>query len=173
MESPPSMDKAHEIYAALDPELFKRMLDWFRENDRNVYKSAVGSLAQQRKLRPVFIQRKSVADQYAWLLKTLKLRQSDTIGEHLLQAWLMAGNQDLLAAFCDAMKIEHDGKGQVTGELPDVIDAAELDGAVDELLGKFEPSLLTLYLTVFNLQVPGGWEAVSAKLESDERLTLH
>ena len=172
MESPEAMEKPHEIYATIDADLFKQMLDWFRDHDRNVYKSAVGSLAQSRKLRPVFIQKKSLADQYAWLLKTLKLRQSDNIGEHLLQAWLMAGNQELLAAFCDAMKIEHDGKGQVTGELPDEIDAALLDTAIDELLAKFDAKLLTLYLTVFNLQVPGGWAALNAKLASDERLSF-
>lgn len=166
------MDKAHEIYAAIDPDLFKRMLDWFRDNDRKVYSSAVASLAQNRKLRPVFVQRKSVPDQYAWLLKTLKLRQSDTIGEHLLQAWLMAGNQEMLASFCDAMGIEHDGKGQVTGDLPESIDAARLDAAVDTLLGEHDAKLVTLYLTVFNLQTPDGWEAVSAKLEGDERLGL-
>ncbi len=167
------MDKAHEIYAALDPDLFKQMLDWFRENDRKVYSSAVASLAQNRKLRPVFVQRKSVPDQYAWLLKTLKLRQSDTIGEHLFQAWMMAGNQEMLATFCDAMGIEHDGKGQVTGELPETLDGAKLDAAVDQLIDKHDPRLVTLYLTVFNLQVPDGWEALSKKLEDDERLGLN
>jgi len=164
--------KTHEIFQALDPDLATRMFDWFRENDRSVYKSALGSLAQKRKLRLVFVQRKPVAEQYAWMLKTLQRKDADAIGEHLLQAWLMAGHQDLLTTFCDAVGIEHDGKGTVTGDLPESIEPETLDAAVERLLEKFEPKLATLYLRVFNLQRPGGWESLSAKLESDERLSL-
>jgi hypothetical protein len=164
--------KAHELFNAADPALVTSMLDWFREHDRNVYKSAVATLAQSKKLRPVFVQKKSLADQYAWILKTLRSKQADTIGEHLLQAWFMAGHQEMLAAFCDAMGIEHDGKGSVTGDLPTELDAAKLDAAVDGLLAAHEPKLATMYLRVFNLQRPGGWPVLTAKLEGDSRLTL-
>ena len=164
--------KAHELYTAADPALVTQMLDWFRDNDRNVYKSAVSTLAQSRKLRLVFIQKKPLAEQYAWILKTLRVRQSDTIGEHLLQAWFMAGNQDMLAKFCDTMGIQHDGKGSVTGDLPDEIDAGKLDTAVDTLVGTFNPKLVALYLHVFNLQTPGGWDNLTAKLATDSRLAL-
>ena len=164
--------KAHELYTAADPSLVTRMLDWFRDHDRNVYKSAVATLAQSKKLRLVCIQKKPLSEQYAWILKTLKGKQADTIGEHLLQAWFMAGHQDMLAKFCDAMGIEHDGKGSVTGDLPTELDAAKLDGATDALLADYDPKLATLYLRVFNLQRPGGWEALTAKLEGDSRLAL-
>jgi hypothetical protein len=164
--------KAHEIYQQIDPALVTQMLAWFRDNDRNVYKSAVSSLAQSRNLRLVFIQKKPVADQFAWILKTLKSRQSDTIGEHLVQAWLMAGNQELLVAFCDGVGIEHDGKGSVTGELPEELDASKVRETVNSMLDAFDPKLVTLYLTVFNLQQPGGWSSVSELLDSDERLAL-
>jgi len=148
------------------------MLDWFREHQRAVYKNAVATLAQDRKLRPIYVQQKSLAEQYAWLLKTLCLKPCDTIGEHLLQAWFLAGNQPLLAAFCDTMGIPHDGKGSVQGELPAELDAAKLDAAVDSLVAEYAPKLVALYLHVFNLQVPDGWAALSAKLAADERLTL-
>jgi hypothetical protein len=164
--------KAHEIFQQLDPELLHQMLDWFRDKERSVYQNTVATLADNRRLRPVFIQRKPLPDQYAWIGKTLKLRACDQAGEHLLQAWLLAGHQDLLAAFCDAMDIEHDGKGSVQGELPSEIDETRLDAAVDTLLESRDPRLVTLYLRVFNLQTPGGWPAISAKLEADERLNL-
>lgn len=164
--------KAHELYTAADPALVTQMLDWFRDNDRNVYKSAVSTLAQTKKLRLVFIQKKPLAEQYAWILKTLRGRPADTIGEHLLQAWFMAGNQPMLAKFCDTMGIEHDGKGSVTGDLPKEIDAAKLDTAVDALVESFDPKLVTLYLHVFNLQTPGGWDSLTAKLAADPRLVL-
>lgn len=164
--------KAHEIYTQVDPAIVTQMLDWFRANDRNVYKSAVATLAGNRKLRPVFIEKKPLAEQYAWILKTLKINACNTIGEHLLQAYLMAGQQSMLAMFCDGLGIPHDGKGSVVGDLPKKIDAARLDETVDRLVGLFDPKLLTLYLHCFNMQVPGGWPELTEKLASDERLTL-
>ena len=164
--------KAHELYAAVDPAMVTQILDWFRANDRNVYKSAVATLAANRKLRPVFIQKKSLTEQYAWIHKTLKLNACDTIGEHLMQAYLMAGQQSLLAMFCDGMGIAHDGKGSVVGDLPKKLDAERLAATIDRLLPLFDPKLLTLYLHCFNLQVPGGWPELSEKIDSDERLVL-
>ena len=164
--------KAHEIYAAVDPAFVALMLDWFRANDRNVYKSAVATLASNRKLRPVFIQQKTMPDQYAWIHKTLKLNACDTIGEHLLQAFLMAGQQSLLAMFCDGMGIPHDGKGSVVGDLPKKLDADRLNETIDRLIGLFDAKLLTVYLHCFNNQVPGGWAELSDKLAADSRLTL-
>ena len=164
--------KAHEIYSAVDPAIVNQMLDWFRANDRNVYKSAVATLAGNRKLRPVFVQKKSLPEQYAWIHKTMKLNACDTIGEHLLQAYLMAGQQSLLGMFCDGMGIPHDGKGSVVGELPKRLDPERLTETVERLLGVFEPKLLTLYLHCFNLQVPGGWSDLSDILASDTRLSL-
>lgn len=164
--------KANEIFTALSADLVKQMLDWFRDQDRKVYKTAIASLTSQRKLRPVFIERKPLPDQYAWIHKTLQLRGSTAIGEHLLQAWLMGGQQELLSTFCDAMGIEHDGNGTVSGELPESLDAAKLDQAVDQILESHDPQLVALYLVCFNQQVPGGWDALNDKLENDERLKL-
>jgi hypothetical protein len=164
--------KAHELYTTVDPALFSEMLDWFRANDRNVYKSAVATLAGNRKLRPVFVQKKPLPEQYAWMLKTLKLNACNAVGEQLLQAYLMAAQQSLLAMFCDGMGIAHDGKGSVVGDLPKKLDAERLDATIDRLIGLFDPKLLTLYLHCFNMQVAGGWPELSAKLEADERLVL-
>ncbi len=164
--------KAHELYSAVDPAIVTQILDWFRANDRNVYRSAVATLAANRKLRPVFIEKKSMADQYAWIHKTLKINACDTIGEHLLQAYLMAGQQSLLAMFCDGMGIPHDGKGSVVGNLPKKLDTERLNSTIERLVDIFEPKLLAVYLHCFNMQVPGGWPELSEKLASDEHLKL-
>ncbi len=164
--------KAHDLYTAVDPAFVYQILDWFRANDRNVYRSAVATLAGNRKLRPVFVEKKSMAEQYAWIHKTLKLKPCDTIGEHLLQAYLMAGQQSLLAMFCDGMGIPHDGKGSVVGDLPKKLDTERLDTTIDRLIDIFDPTLLTVYLHCFNMQAPEGWSSLSDKLASDARLKL-
>lgn len=146
------------------------MLDWFREHDRNVYRAAVSSLAEKRRLRLVFVQKKPLKEQYAWIHKNLQVKQNEEVTEHLLRAWLMSGHQEMLANFCDAMGIEHDGKGAVSQDLTGELDAAALDAAVDQLLEKYEPKLVWVYLTMFNQQRPGGWDVLAKKLDEDERL---
>ena len=163
---------AHEIFTQVDSAFVAQILDWFRANDRNVYKSAVSALAANRKLRPVFVEKKSMADQYAWVHKTLKIRATDSIGEQVLQAYLMAAQQSLLAMFCDGLGIPHDGKGAVVGDLPKKLDTERLNSTIDRLVDVFDPKLLTVYLHCFNLQVQGGWPELSEKLASDARLQL-
>ncbi|MFT3991369.1 MAG: hypothetical protein QM680_08150 [Luteolibacter sp.] len=163
---------SHELFSQVDPALVTQIFDWFRANDRNVYKSAVATLAANRKLRPVFVEKKSLAEQYAWLHKTLKIKATDSIGEQILQAYLMAGQQSLLAMFCDGLGIPHDGKGAVVGDLPKKLDGERLTATIDQLIGLFDPKLVTLYLYCFNMQTAGGWPELSEKLASDERLKL-
>lgn len=164
--------KSHEIFSAIDPTVVSEILDWFRENDKNVYKTAVSTIAANRKLRPVFIQKKSLTEQYAWIHKTLQIRACDPIGDQILQAYLLSAQQSMLGMFCDGLGIPHDGKGSVVGDLPKALDVARLDETVDKLIDVFDPKIFTLYLHCFNMQVPGGYPALSAKIESDDRLKL-
>ncbi len=164
--------KSHEIFTTIDPAVVAEMLDWFRANDKDVYKTVISTLASDRKLRPVFVQKKSLAEQYAWVQKTLQLRACDGIGEQLMQAYLMAAQQKMLGMFCDGLGIEHDGKGSVSGALPKELDKAKLDETVDKLVDVFDPKIFTLYLLCFNMQVAGGYAALTEKLATDDRLKL-
>lgn len=164
--------KSHEIFTTIDPAVVAEMLDWFRANDKDVYKTIVSSLASSRKLRPVFVQKKSLAEQYTWIQKTLQIRACDPIGEQFMQAYLMAAQQKMLAMFCDGMGIEHDGKGSVSGALPKDLDQAKLDETIEKLVDVFDPKIFTIYMHCFNMQVPGGYPALTEKLANDERLKL-
>lgn len=164
--------QAHELFQSIKPTIVQDMFMWFREEDRNLYKTALGSLATNRKLRLAFLQKKPVAEQIAWIHKTLQLKTSDMIGEHLLQVYFMKGQESMLVTFCDALEIPHDGKGQVEGDLPETLDADKLKTAVDTLLEKDDPALVTLYLHTFNIQTPEGWKELGEILENDERLKL-
>ena len=145
---------------------------WMRDTDRDLYKTALSSLATNRKLRTSYIQKKPVTQQIEWMHKTLQLKTSDMIGEHLLQVYFMKGQEEMLAAFCDGLEIAHDGKGQVEAELPESLDADKLKITVDGLIEKYDPALVALYLHTFNIQTPDGWTALSDILANDERLTL-
>ena len=154
---------AYELFQAVKPSIVSDMLMWMRETDRNLYKTALGGLASNRKLRLPFLQKKPVTEQIAWVHKNLQSKASNMIAEHLLA---------LLITFCDALDIPHNGKGQVEGEIPENLDAEKLKAAIDALLEGNDPALVTLYLRTFNLQTPDGWSAMTDALESDERLKL-
>lgn len=164
--------KTHEIFTAVDPSVVTQILDWFRANDRNVYKSAVSTLAANRKLRPVFVQKKSLTEQYAWIHKTLQIKACESIGDQILQAYLLAGQQSMLGMFCDGLGIPHDGKGSVVGDLPKGLDKEKLDVTVDKLVDVFDPKIFTVYLHCFNMQRAGGYPTLTEKIESDGRLKL-
>ena len=163
---------AHEIFSKAKPSLVQDMFMWMRDTDRNLYKTALGSLATNRKMRLVYLQKKPATEQIIWMHKTLQLKTSDMIAEHLLQVYFMQGQEELLAAFCDGLDIEHDGKGQVEGSLPETLDADKLKTTIDQLLEKYDVGLVALYLHTFNLQTPGGWTALADALVNDERLKL-
>ena len=163
---------AYELFQAVKPSIVSDMLMWMRETDRNLYKTALGGLASNRKLRLPYLQKKPVTEQIAWVHKNLQLKTSDMIAEHLLQVYFMQGQETLLVTFCDALGIPHNGKGQVEGELPEKLEENKLKAAIDTLLENNDPALVTLYLRTFNLQSPEGWSAMSDALEGDERLKL-
>jgi len=148
-------------------EVFRNL----RETSRDVYKGVIISLAQERRLRPVFIQRKPVDAQVDWLVKTAKLKSSDGVVEHVLQVWLLKSHKELLIDFLDAIGVAHDGDGTVD-ELPDELDADKVGPAIDVLLKDRSPELVATYLWVFQMQKPGGWPALTERLLEDSRLAF-
>lgn len=162
--------KAYELFTTIKPSVLSEILNWFRDYDKNAYKTLISSLASDRKLRPAFVQKKSIAEQYSWVLKTLQLKSSEGIGLQVLQTYLLSAQQSMLAMFCDGLGIPHDGKGSVIGQLPKDLDSEKLDVTIDKLLSLFDAQIFILYLHCFNMQVEEGYSALNNKLSNDERL---
>lgn len=163
--------KAHEIFQHASPDLILGLFHYLRTEQKEVYRTALATLAQGRKLRPVFVQKKRPEDQYAWMLKTAKLRGSDGVCEHLLQLWLLKAHQELLVKFLDGVGIEHDGEG-AADDLPDEIDAKKLKQTVDALRTEYDPEVVRVYLHTFQLQKADGWEVINELIAKDPTLQL-
>lgn len=161
--------KAHEIFQHASPDLLRGLFHYLRTEQKEVYRTALATLAQGRKLRPVFVQKKRPEDQYAWMLKTAKLRGSDGVCEHLLQLWLLKAHQPLLVSFLDGVGIEHDGEG-AADDLPEEIDDKKLKKTVDALRKDHGLEVIRVYLHTFQLQKLGGWEAISQLIAGDATL---
>ena len=163
---------AHLMFQKMPAELGQTIMGWLRDSEREVFRTAITSLAQQRKLRPVFVTRKSKPEQAAWLVEQLKLRGNEAVGENLLQIWLMKGRSEMLTIFLDAVGVSHDGKGGVDGDIPPAFDAAKVKAGAAALLEKFPAGEVAVYLNLFQLQQAGGWPQITEAIDADSRLQV-
>jgi hypothetical protein len=163
------MKQAYEIFQKMKPETAASVFQYLRDEQRDVYKASLGSLASARKLRPVVVQRKSVSEQIDWLVKNVKLRGSGEIATQVLQLWLLKGHQGLLTGFLDGLGIKHDGEG-AADDIPDDIDAKKLKKTVTDLLKTHDAELVCIYLHIFQLQREEGWPEITALIEATPEL---
>jgi len=82
--------KSYEIFQKMSPTMAVEILSYVQKEQAPVFKSVVQTLASQRNLRSVFVERKPPAERYAWIKTTLGRKPSDILAAHLLQAWLVA-----------------------------------------------------------------------------------
>ncbi|NLT69638.1 MAG: hypothetical protein GXX91_02950 [Verrucomicrobiaceae bacterium] len=163
------MKLANEIFQDVKPETAVSVFQYLRDEQRDVYKASLSSLAANRKLRPVFVQRKPAPQQIEWLVKNVKLRGSVEIATQVLQLWLLKAHPALLTSFLDGLGIEHDGEG-AADDIPDELDAKKLKSTVEDLLQNHDPELVRIYLHIFQLQRTDGWEELTALIESTPAL---
>ena len=143
--------KAYYIFQQADEETISNILDWMRNQERAIYRAAVRELGALKKLRPEFIQRKPLQEQFSFIKKMLSWKPSNEIGDHLLQVWLLRKHQDMLITFLNTLGIPHDGNG-IVNELPETLDKEKLAKAVDELFEKYPAGVASVYLQMFQLQ---------------------
>ncbi len=163
--------KSYTIFEKIDEETLNVFLEWMRNQERNVYRAAVAELAALKKLRPIYVRQKSTAEQFAWLKKMLAWKPAETIGDHLLQVWLVRKHTDMLVSFLNTLGIAHNGQG-VVDHLPDSLDAEKLKKGVDDLFAQYPAGTVSLYLHMFQNQTPDGWAELQEVLDTDPRITL-
>lgn len=164
--------KACEIFQQLNPSLGTEIIRYLRTDLKEVYRAAIGTLAQQKKLRPEFVQKKSGDQQIAWVLDSLRFKASEAVGEQVLQVWLMKAEAPMLVTFLDALGVPHDGSGGIDGEIPKDFEPAKAKAAVTALLEKHPADKAAVYLHIFQLQQAGGWPAISDAMAAEPRLKL-
>ncbi len=139
---------SHEIFLHMAPALAAQIFTWLHTDQKPVYKAAIQGLANQRKLRPVFVERKPPGERHAWLQQALGRPLSDAVASHVLQAWLLGANKPMLCDFLDALEISHDEDGTVE-TIPAAPAKEKIDAAVDQLLQKYPAESVAVYLHAF------------------------
>ena len=163
--------KAHLLIQAIGPELRNEILAYLQTEQRGAYRAAIDNLAVQKKLRPVFIQKKTKEQQAAWLYDQLRIKTGDALAEQIIQIWLLKGKPKMLTTFLDAVGIEHDGNGEVK-DLPEEIEATKAKKGIDALLKDFPPKHVALYMHIFQMQKEGGWPGLTEAIAGHPDLQL-
>ena len=162
---------SYEIFGRCSSQLANEIFVYLQEKEKPVYRAVIQNLANQRKLRPVFIERKPKPERHTWLQQALARKPADDLATQVLQIWLLGAQQPLICQFLDALEIKHDGKG-VVDQLPPEPEPEKIQSAVDLILEHQSPEVVTIYLRLFLVMDDAGWVRLGEILEMDERLRL-
>lgn len=160
----------HELFGFMSPELSKRILDDAFTNDKPLYKLTLAAVADAKKLRPSFYEKKPRAERDADMVSMLSRPRLEETGANLLRGWLMKTQKPLLVDFLNALGLKH--KDGVVDDFPPTLEDATLKKAIDEVMSKHPKEVVIVYLNAFGNMNDAGWPNLNEMLEKDERLQL-
>lgn len=165
------MHTTNEIFAKIPAATAAELFAFLAEKEKNLLKVTLDTLAQQRKLRPVFVERKPRAERFQWMQDALGRKQNEGVAAHLLQIWLVGAHAKLLCDFLDGLGIAHDENGTIE-ELPGAPEKAKLAEVVNGLFEKHDPAVVAIYLHAFQATDENGWSTLEELLAEEPRLRL-
>ena len=164
------MLNCHELMGFMSPELAADIVSSTFENDRELYKATLTSVAEARKVRSIFLQRQPRDKRDRTVVQTLSRPNMEMVAGALLRGWLIKNHQGLLETFLTSLGIEH--KEGMVEDLPDQVDDEKVKDAVEKILENNTPEVVAVYLHAFNSMNDTRWENLDEILASDERLQL-
>ena len=165
------MYQPYEIFARLSAPVTDQLFGFLIEKEKALYKATIETLAKQRKLREIFVERKPRAERHVWMREVLGKKVNDGVAAHLLQIWLVGAQAPLLCDFLDALEIAHDPNGTIE-TIPAAPPTEKLLAAVDRVLGQHDPAIVVTYLHAFQALDDSGWPTLEELLRTDPRLSL-
>lgn len=142
-----------------------------QRGNKRMYRSVVESLAPGIGRRVPVIMEMPKLERHAAFAQLLAQPMAEDLGFNVLSQWLVQEHAPMLCDWLDALGIGHDEKG-CAKSFPDCPPAEKIRAAADALLAKYEPELVTVYLTAFNEIDEVGWEPLAKLLAEDARLQL-
>src|SRR5215470_2008906 len=123
---------SHELFGFMSPALALEILTYAYDEDKQLYRTTLGAVAEARKVRAVFLERQPRTQRHATMLATLSRPALDLFTANLIRTWLLKKHKAMLIDFLSALGITHN-EG-VVEDLPASMDDAKLKTAVDALL---------------------------------------
>ena len=161
---------AHEIFGFMSPALAVEIVDHLHTSEKEVYRAALQAVAEAKKVRPLFLERKAKSDRHREMAEALAKPRLDFVALNALQTWLLKKQTALLVDFLDTLGIPH--KNGVVDDLPTTVPEDKLKATVDQLLARHPREHVAVYLRAFNDLNEAGWPVLGEMLDRDERLQL-
>jgi len=161
---------AHELFGFMSPSLAADILSFTFESDKPTYRAILASVAELRKVRPVFLERQPRQQRHETMLSSLSKPAMEVVSTNLIRNWLLKKHNAILVQFLDSLKIAH-SEG-IVDSLPAAVEDKSLTEAVDGLLAKFPHEVVAVYLSAFNDMNEANWPNLKKMLEDDTRLQL-
>jgi hypothetical protein len=159
---------SHELFGFMSPALAVRIIEFAHDNNKELYRSALGAVAESRKLRPAFLERSPRATRHAGMAQALGRPRLELVSANLLREWLMKNKTAMLGDFLDALEIAH--KDGAVDDLPASVGDDKLRAAVEALLAKYPAEEAAIYLHAFYTMNEVRWPNLEATLKSEPRL---
>ncbi len=152
----------------MTPALAVRIIEHAHENNRDLYRATLNSVAEARKLRPAFLERTPRATRHAEMAVMLGKPRLELISANLIRSWLMTAQKGMLCDFLDSLGVTH--KEGAVDDLPATMDEAKLRAAIDALLAKYPQEEVAVYLNAFFSMNDVRWPNLDAMLKNEPRL---
>lgn len=152
----------------MSPALAGQILEYAHETNKELYRTAMGAVAEARKLRPAYFERTPRAARHTEMAAILMRPRLELVAANLIRDWLMKKQTQMLIDFLDSLKVSHQ-QGAVD-DLPATVDDALLKAAVDGLLAKYPQEEVAVYLNAFYSLNDVRWPNLEAMLKNDPRL---
>ncbi len=164
------MMTCHELLGFMSPDLAQEIINYTFAQDKPLYRATLAAVAQARKLRPVFYERKPRVERHRDMLEMLSRPRMEPAAAELLRGWLLKAQTALIVDFLDAMGIAHN-QG-VVEHFPESVEDAKLVAAVNALLVKHPQEKVVIYLHGFCAMNAADWKNLEKMLQEDPRLQL-
>jgi hypothetical protein len=161
---------SHELFGFMPVDLAQRILEETHSTDRETYRAALNAVAQSKKVRPVFLERQPRVERHKGMAATLARPTMEQTAATLLRAWLLKNQKALLVDFLTALEIPH--QEGVVENLPDDVDEAKLNAAIDAILAKHQREVVVIYLQAFNTMNETRWTALDQALRNNPGLQI-
>ena len=163
-----AMLASYELLAFISQELALRILGDTATDNKEVYETTLGAVAQVQRVRPVFLNRQPNASRHQLMLRSLIRPGFNEAASGLIRGWLLQHQIDMVKQFLDALEIEH-AEG-VVEELPSSVNDEKLNTTIETLLSDHDKEIVVLYLHAFHTMNDAGWSNLEELLANDERL---
>jgi len=164
------MFSAYELFGFMPATLSTEILEKSFSTNKELYRATLGAVAEARRVRPMFLERKPRVDRHKDMIDMLSRPRMNVAAAALIRGWLMTNEKAMLVDFLDALGLEH--KDGAIDNLPDTVEDEKLKGAVETLLSKHPKEKVTVYLHAFDEMNEVQWGNLKGVLESDARLQL-